>query len=156
MRESLEASKILFLFECENCNNKVYIDVFEILNSGAPLCCKEEMKIISKGYSMTRSQMVRQKTLDLLYSGSSPDGSAKILNRKDLYIVVNPCTKCLIISVCINPCSRLNQYSKHVNNCCLKINIPEWIKKYEVRPRVLDMYKDFYVTVKKENGRVVE
>ncbi|MFW9871556.1 MAG: hypothetical protein ACFFG0_00450 [Candidatus Thorarchaeota archaeon] len=45
MKEILDAQKTFFKFECGKCGEIKYINVFEILEVGHPLCCDEEMEV---------------------------------------------------------------------------------------------------------------
>ena len=45
IKEILDAKEALFKFECQECKEIYYLSIFDILESGHPMCCDEEMEI---------------------------------------------------------------------------------------------------------------
>ena len=54
----------------------------------------------------------------------------------------NPCENCLIFPMCIDACNPYIAFAREMYDKYDFLGIPDWIKKYEIRPRILDKYKD--------------
>ena len=48
VEEVAKVEEILFKFTCTECGNEDYSDAYNLLYSGHPLCCDEEMEVDDK------------------------------------------------------------------------------------------------------------
>ena len=54
----------------------------------------------------------------------------------------NPCKNCVVKAICMIPCDELNDFAREVST---NTKYDEWLKKYECRPRVLDLVKSLNI-----------